>query len=263
MQPLMVTNLRPMPGFAAYRPALRPMPYAPAPYRRPATLGQPSNGRRRHLGAFSVEEVPSSIVIAGVGAGAFYISGVLPTPWDLVTKGVSAMAIGYALYRVFSAPPPEAPATPTGAQVGPATPIARQEDFALITASFTTPKNYSTASYSFFTGKYPVELLVSYGLADSEIARAQQQPVTVIIQLEAVEKPYYYGSSGDQASGIVGSQQIVLNPGDQRPITFSPATISSTNYFAAATLSVTLNAYKVRAGGVGRELMTSVTFFLK
>ncbi len=258
--PMMVTNLGAIPRYAPYRPAARPLPYAPAPVRpRPLLEGTKP---RRQLGAFSMDEVPSSIVIAGIGAGAFYFSGVLPAPWDIVTKGVSAMAIGYALYKVFSAPAPEGPALPTGAQVGPATPIARQEDFDMVTASFTTPKMYSTVSSSFWTNKYPVDLLVSYGLADTEVARSLQKPVTMIVQLEAAETPYYmFGNSGEQTSGVVGSQQITLNPGDQRSIHFDSEILSSTNF--RPVYQVTLNAYKIRVGGVGKDKMAFVNFTVK
>jgi hypothetical protein len=258
--PMMVTNLGAIPRYAPYRPAARPLPYAPAPVRPRPILA--SATPRRQLGAFSMEEVPSSIVIAGVGAGAFYFSGILPTPWDIVVKGVSAMAIGYALYKVFSAPPPEGAALPTGAQVGPATPIARQEDFDLITASFTTPKMYSTVSSSFWTNKYGVDLLVSYGLADTKLARDEQKPVTMIVQLEASETPYYLtGNAGDKTSGVVGSQQITLNPGDQRTLHFDPEIMSSTNF--RPVYQVTLSAYKIRVGGVGKDKMTFVNFTLK
>ena len=259
--PMMVTNLGAIPRYAPYRPAARPLPYAPARMSpRPVLAGGAKP--RRQLGAFAIEEIPSSAIIAGASVGAFYFSGLLPTPWDMVVKGISAAGVGYALYRVFSAPPPEGQAQPTGAQVSPPSPIARQEDFDLVTASFTTPKMYSTVSSSFWTNKYGVDLLVSYGLADTELGRSQQKQVTMIVQLEATEVPYYLtGNAGDRMSGVVGSQQITLNPGDQRAIHFDPEIMSSTNW--RPVYQVTLTAYKIRAGGVGKEKMTFVNFTVK
>ena len=263
MQPLMVTNLGAIPRYAPYRPAARPMPYAPAPVRPRQVLA--GTKPRHQLGVFTIEELPSSAIIAGASVGAFYFSGLLPTPWDMVVKGVSAAGVGYALYRLFSPPGPEAAGKSGGAQVAPPSPIARAEDFSLINGIFLTPKNYSTLSYSFFTGTYPVELLVSYPFADNEIAKAQQKPVTLNVQLEATEKPYYYwGSSGEPITGpAADNQQIVLNPGDQTTLKFNATTLSSTNVFARPSLSVTLTAYKVRVGGSGRDKIATVTFFLK
>jgi len=254
MQPLFVTNLAHRP----YRPAYRPMPYAPVPARRPAM------GSGRRLGVFSPEEVPSSLLIAGIGVGGFLLSNVLPAPWDWVGKGISVVLVGYAGYKLVSAPPP--PATPQGSasNVSNVTPIARPSDFESIQASFVSPKMYSTAQFGMFSGKYPVEILVSYPAAVNPADRLLQGPVTFILQLDAKEIPYGYGghlSAGDVQSGVVGSQQITLNPGEQRQISFNPATITSTWQFA--TIDNTLTLYKIQSGGTGRTKLASVQFFLK
>jgi len=251
MQPLLVRNFRP----AAYRPAYRPMPYASV---------RPELAARKRLG--ENPELGTSLIIAGAGVGGFFLSGALPVPWDMVGKGLSAVAVGYALYRAVSVPSQSAGSqTESGAKLGPTTAIAKKEDFDTIQGSFITPKMYSTISYSFFTGKYPVQVLISYPQAETEAGRIAQRAVPLTLLLEAVEQPFYYwGTAGDKTSGIVASVPLSLSPGAQMPIDFNPETLVSTNVFSRPAIQTTLNLYKVRSGMVGeRQKLATVSFSIK
>jgi len=256
MQPLFVTNF----AYRSRPPAHRPMPFVPF---RPQMEGH------KRLGVLGLPgDIGLSLGIAGAGVGAFLLSGILPTPWDLVGKGVGAAAVGYAFYRVLSGPSEEKAPTESGTKFGAVTPIPRLEDFDTIQGSITSPRTYSTLSYNYFTGKYPVEVLLSYPRAGSDEAAKLQKPVTFQMQLEAIETPNYrYTGTGEKVSGIVASEPVTLNPGDQTPIQLKPELITSTFLYQPA-LSVILNLYKVKAGtpaeskSASRVKMATSTFFL-
>jgi hypothetical protein len=190
---------------------LRPAPYR-APY-RPAML---SNSTQAQLGQreFSIGELPQSLAFGFAGAGAFVLSGIMPSPIKEIATISGFALLGWGILSLF--PAPETAVKSGEEAAGVPFKTATSDEFALVTAKVTRPSASESVSRNLWSQSYNIEVLWENG-SDKAIS----MPYSIFV--EETPEPGLLSYGLMPFKGVVHTGVVKLAPGASVTI---PMTIS-------------------------------------
>lgn len=153
MQAFRVANMAP-----AYAPPARARFEAPR-YRPPAWIGgDPSSlGKSKAgLGGFSIDRLPTSILLMTSGAAGLFVGDAFPSPVNVIVKGAGIAMLGYGVFYLFNEP--SGPVKPAGAQREP-TATPSPEAFATFHGAIISPTSGTRAQKNTFSDTFDVKLI--------------------------------------------------------------------------------------------------------
>lgn len=220
------TSFRPMPrstpsiGISLPEPAFQPHLLA-----RPQSLGQDNQ--------FQFGELPKSIGLGLLGAGALVIGGSLPSPIKEMATVAGLGTVAYAVLNLFSGADP----AEEGTASGEAFPSAPGDQFGKVTAKIIKPTLGESVSRGWFSYDYDVQVLWT---------NHSDQPVSVPYRVYVEETPH--GSLlADPFKGIVYTGLINLKA-KESVVKELEIALQSTGLVTLA-MGVTLKIQKLSSAG--------------